>query len=99
MGKYSIRCLVQTNRIKSQPKYTFMSETSRTNEDLPCVDTARLLAKSTLFPARITVLDLSRSAFSNAISSVLAFEKLALSTTEYTTTKASGGFVLSISCK
>lgn len=65
---------------------------------LPWLDTALLLAKSTLLPTNITGRDLNKSASCNRVISASAFRKLALSTTEYKTTKASGGFVLSISC-
>lgn len=63
----------------------------------PWVETARLLAKSILFPTRIAGLDLNKSASCNLVNSASAFRKLALSTTEYRTTNASGGFDLSMS--
>lgn len=66
---------------------------------LPWVDTALLLAKSILLATKMAGRPLSKSKSCNRFSSASAFRKLALSTTEYSTTKASGGFDLSISWK
>lgn len=64
---------------------------------LPWVDTALLRAKSILLATKMAGLPRSKSKSCNRFSSASAFRKLALSTTEYRTTKASGGFDLSIS--